>query len=240
MARYLSKSVALLVVLCFAVAGCALPQTAKEHPTATGAAAGGILGGAIGATAGGLIGGDTKSAIIGGVAGAALGALAGGMIGHYSAKRTKSAEETAKAEGYKAPATSGGATSTSGGATSGGAKAVPASATTGQGTVVKLKAIEIEPAEVGPGETVKINFLYALLTPNPNAKTPVEEQRAITFKGEEIGTVTFTKEHTAGTWKTTVPLAMPSQAEPGTYVVSGLVKAGEQEAANSVTFVVKK
>jgi hypothetical protein len=240
MARHL-KTIALIVVCCFtlSLAGCAaLSQTSKEHPTATGAAAGGVLGGAVGATAGGLIGGDAKSAIIGGLAGAAVGAITGAIIGKYMAKKTKSAEETAQAEGYATTGASTGTTKTA--ATSGAAgKTTTAAATKPAGTVVKLKAIEIEPSQVAPGETVKINFIYALLTPDPSAKTTVEESRAVHFKGEEIGTVTFAKQHTAGTWKTTVPIAMPSQAEPGTYVVTGNLKAGPQQTTETATFTVK-
>jgi hypothetical protein len=241
MARLLSRSVALIVILCFtfvSVTSCAIPKVAKEHPTAAGAAAGGVIGGVAGGAAGAAFGG-TKGAIIGAVAGAVVGAVAGGWIGaKYSAKKVKSAEETAKAEGVApvkaaAPAAKPGEVKP--------AAATTAAAEPAKATVVKMKAIEIEPAPVGPGDTVKINFIYALVTPaDPKAKLLVEETRAITYKGEEIGTVTFAKEHENGTWKSTVPLALSSQAEPGTYTVTAKLKAGEEVAADSTTFEVQK
>ena len=103
-----------------------------------------------------------------------------------------------------------------------------------------MKAIEIEPSEIGPGDTIKINFIYALVTPDPKGKLIVEESRSITYKGEEVGTVTFAKEHENGTWKTTVPLALSSQAEPGTYTVTGALKAGSEQATDTKTFLVQK
>ncbi len=247
MARYL-KTVTLIVVLCFgltSVLGCeTLKQRAKEHPTAAGAAAGGVIGGAVGGTIGGLVGGDTKSALIGAAAGALVGGLAGGLIGHYKAKKLKGAEETIKDE------TAQGKMSKAEAASYQAPKAQPASATQPaapapapaepKGTYVRLKTIEIEPSPVGPGDTVKINFIYALLTPDPKGKAMVEESRSILFNGEEVGTVTFAKEHANGTWKSTVPLALPSQAEAGTYTVKGSLKAGEEVAAEQTTFLVQK
>lgn len=250
MARYVSKYVALVVLVCFMAGalGCtALSQTAHEHPTAAGAAAGGVIGGAVGATAGGLIGGNAKSALIGGVAGAVVGAVAGGLFGHYKAQQVAGAQDTAKAEAAhvkakeapskETPKTESGVVSAAATPTPDAPVAEPPKP---QGTYVRLKAIEVEPSEVGPGDTVKINFVYALLTPNPKAKTAVQESRSVTFNGEEIGTVTFTKEHTSGTWKTTVPLAIPSAAEPGSYIIKGQVKAGEVETAETKTFTVQK
>ncbi len=214
MSRYLSRTITLIVVCCFSlatVAGCAMPQVAKEHPTAAGAAAGGLVGGAAGGAIGGVLGG-TKGAIIGAVTGTVAGALAGAAIGHYAAKRALSRDETAQEAKYEAS----------------------------QGNYVRMTAIEIEPSETEPGGTIKINFIYALLTPDPEAKMLVEESRSITYNGEEVGTVTFAKEHTNGTWKTTVPLALPSQAEAGTYMVKGAVKAGSETATDTTTFQVQK
>jgi len=65
-----------LLVSSLGVAGCASARrTAGEHPTATGAVAGGLLG----AAAGALI--DDKSAR-GALIGGAIGAAAGGLVGH--------------------------------------------------------------------------------------------------------------------------------------------------------------
>ncbi len=78
------KLIIVMVVLMFAIAGCAGTQMNK---TQKGALIGTGVGAATGAALGQAIGHNTTSTLIGMAAGAAAGALAGGVIGNYMDKQ---------------------------------------------------------------------------------------------------------------------------------------------------------
>jgi len=167
-----------------------------------------------GATVGATLG-ATAGVLLGGstggrIAGGLIGALVGGAIGHYAYDRTRSADETAKTYNYKSS----------------------------QGTVVSIENAAAAPTKVRSGDTVEIQMTYAVLNPSPSVETDVTEIREITHKGTLVGRPETTVPRTAGTYTSTIPLHLPSNAAPGVYEVKTIVQTPEAKDVRITQFSV--
>ena len=172
---------------------------------------GGLGGAALGAGIGALAtGGDTTAILAGAAAGAVAGWAAVKLV-QYHAEKTRSANEEAKAFGYRAS----------------------------DGTMVKLRGASVSPSHVKPGDAVTLDMDYALLTPSGNDRLPVRELWSLEKDGKTLANVPPKQEdRLAGGWHSRAGINIPKQAQRGTYVVKSRVEAGDSYDEREATFTV--
>ena len=166
------------------------------------------VGAGVGAATGAIAG-----ALIGGstkatVIGVLAGALVGGVIGHYAYDKRKTREETAKTYNYKAS----------------------------YGTMLTIEEASLSPQNVKSGEVVEIKMTYAVLNPSPGAKSTITEIREITYNGEPVGKPETRVERPDGTYTSTVPLRLPSNAKKGQYRVTTTVQSANVKDTKEISF----
>jgi hypothetical protein len=169
-------------------------------------------GAAVGAGVGAATG-TAAGAIFGKSAGAAvigglLGGLVGGVIGHYAYDQPKDGTQTAKDYNYDPS----------------------------QGTVLTIENASAAPQSIHPGDTVDLGLRYALLTPSSGSQYEVTETREIRHNGELLGRPQVRVERSDGTYQSTIPLRLPSNAEPGTYEVTYVVQTPGASDTRQTTF----
>jgi YMGG-like Gly-zipper len=174
-------------------------------------------GAAVGAGTG-AVGGAVVGGILGGrrgaVAGGLLGALAGGLVGNYYDQQEKNLAETRLAHSEYTPA---------------------------KGTRLKIERVRANPTSVAPGDTVEIQLTYAVLTPREDVMVPVHENREILFNGVKVGEAAVDIEREGGTWRSVVPITLPSNARPGNYrVVASVESRGGGKDIEEITFRVHR
>ena len=167
------------------------------------------------AAVGALIGG-----IAGGWEGAAIGALSGAAVGWAAGKVIESQELAARSQtqdqqlyGYAAPADS---------------------------VFVNINSATSSPQIVAPNSTVDVVTDYSLSLPqnSPQAQVTVtgvllkDGVQLMDFKNQPV-----TK--TAGGYTIKLPISIPANAAPGTYVIRHTVSAGTTYDTAESTFVVK-
>jgi FtsP/CotA-like multicopper oxidase with cupredoxin domain len=172
---------------------------------------GAAVGAGAGAAAGGIMGAIIGKGVGAVVVGSLIGALLGGAIGHFAYDQTRTKEQTAKTYNYKPS----------------------------QGRVLTIENALASPATVRPGDTVDLKMTYAVLNPSENAKTKITEIREITYQGDLVGKPEVTVEQTDGTYTTTVPLRLPSNAAKGTYRVKMMVQSDSAKDTRETTFTVQ-
>jgi uncharacterized membrane protein len=174
-----------------------------------GAATGAAVGGATGVLAGAVLG---KSGSKTGTAiiGGLAGALVGGLIGHYAYDQKKTKEETAQKYAYQSS----------------------------MGTVLRIEGVTAMPSVVKPGEKVDLNATYAVLAPTDTDIT-ITETREIRMGGELVGKPEVNVTRRGGTYSSTVPLFLPSDAKPGTYTVMTTIQSEKAKDSKQTSFTVK-
>jgi outer membrane lipoprotein SlyB len=166
--------------------------------------------------------GAAVGAGIGGAAGAALGddnrvlggligALVGGAIGHYAYDQQRSGEETAEVYDYSPD----------------------------QGTRLEIENAAVQPITVEPGQKVDIKMTYAVLNPSEEEQLRVTEIREISHNGEQVGRLEKTVTHSDGTYTSSVPIQLPSDAEQGLYEVKTKIQTPRAQAVELATFSVR-
>lgn len=175
-----------------------------------GAATGAGVGGVAGAVAGAVLAGE-GSRTKGALIGGLAGALLGGVIGNYTIDKKKTAQETSARYGYE-----------------------PAS-----GTVVRIETATATPASLSPGGTANLEATYAVLSPSNDSPVAITEIREVTLNGELVGNPEVTVNHTAGTYKTSVPLILPADAKKGKYRVVTTIKSASGKDSRESSFTVQ-
>jgi hypothetical protein len=111
-----------------------------------------------------------------------------------------------------------------------------------QGTIVKILAYAAEPKVVSPGGAVRINFEFALMS--PNEADEIEVERTFTFPGHKEPQ-TETRTYNPGTWgveskdmEYTIPLESPEG--PQNFSIRIKVKANGLEAAKEACYTVSR
>jgi len=174
-----------------------------------GAATGAAVGGATGAVAGALLGGKGAKTETA-ILGGLAGALVGGLIGHYAYDTKKTKEETAQKYNYQSS----------------------------MGTMVRLEEVSALPATVKPGDKVDLKATYALLE-SADQDINITETREIKVGGELVGKPEVNVVRRGGTYSSTVPLFLPSDAKPGTYSVITTVQTQTAKDSKETSFTVK-
>lgn len=175
-----------------------------------GAATGAGLGGAAGAVAGAVLAGE-GSRTKGALIGGLAGALLGGVIGNYTVDKKKTAQETSAKYAYDPSA----------------------------GTVVRIETATVTPATVSPGGTVNLEATYAVMTASSSSQAAITESREVTLNGELVGNPEVNVNHAAGTYRTTIPLILPSDAKKGKYRVITTIKTAVGKDSRESSFTVQ-
>lgn len=172
-------------------------------------------GAAVGAGAGAATG-AVAGAVIGKGAGAVIlggliGGLVGGMVGTYAYDMPRTREQTAKTYNYQ-----------------------PA-----QGTILTMEGTSVSPQTVSPGNTVNLNSTYAVLTPSSETEVSITETREITHKGGLVGKPEVRVNRTGGTYTSTIPIRLPSDAAKGDYKVITTIQSANAKDSKESRFTVK-
>ncbi len=145
------------------------------------------------------------------IIGGLIGALVGGAIGHYAYDKPRSGPETAETYSYESS----------------------------QGTIVTIEDVTTNPGSIQPGETVDLKVTYAVLTPAEGERIDIMEIRKITHNNELVGNPQVHVKREAGTYASTLPLRLPSDADRGTYLVKTTIKSAKASDVRESRFVVQ-
>ncbi len=175
-----------------------------------GAATGAGIGAATGAVAGALLGHEGAKTEMA-ILGALAGALVGGAIGHYAydAKRTR--DETAQRYSYQSS----------------------------MGTMVRIEDVSTLPNTAKPGDRVDLKTTYAVLGTAPDSDISITESREIRYNNELVGKPEVNVTRRGGTYVSTVPLYLPSNAKQGTYSVLTTIQSQTAKDSRETVFYVK-
>ena len=171
---------------------------------------GAATGAGIGAVTGAIAGVLIGDDTQSAVIGALAGALVGGAIGHYAYDKKKNREETQQTYNYKSD----------------------------YGTVLTLEEVSSIPRNVYPGQTVELKMTYAILNPSPNVQTSITEKRTITYNGTIVGSPEVRVTRADGTYSSSVPLHLSTDAAKGTYVVTSEIRSDNVKDSREFTFMV--
>ncbi|MFZ3138346.1 MAG: hypothetical protein WA126_13265 [Thermodesulfovibrionales bacterium] len=175
-----------------------------------GTATGAGIGAATGVVAGALLGASGAKTEMA-ILGGLLGALAGGLIGHYGYDKKKSKEETAQKYKYNPS----------------------------KGMMVRIEDTSVHPVSAKPGEKIEIRMTYAVLGAPDGAELQITETREIRFKDELYGKPEVKMFREDGTYSSSIPITLPSDAKRGTYKVIMTVKSPNASDSKETTFSVR-
>lgn len=144
------------------------------------------------------------------VLGGLLDALAGGKVGYYADAQKRSKGQTSDLYDFDFS----------------------------RGSMVRIEEASVAPKAVRAGDTVTIRVAYALLG-NSDEDIMVIETREIRYKGKLSGNPEVEIARTWGTYASSIPVTLPSDAKKGVYKVKVHVQAGENSDSKETTFTVK-
>jgi uncharacterized protein YcfJ len=174
-----------------------------------GAAAGVGIGAATGVIAGSLLGGHGAKTEMA-ILGGLAGALVGGAIGHYAVDQKRTAQDTNNRYNYQSSAAS-----------------------------IRIEDTSAYPTDVNAGDKVDLIATYAVLGVPSGSHIDLVEKREITNAGQIVGNPEVTVSRSGGTYTSTVPLFLPSDAKPGMYTVRTTIQAAYTSDTRDSTFYVR-
>jgi len=174
-----------------------------------GAATGAGIGAATGAIAGALLGSKGAKTEMA-VVGGLLGAVAGGAIGHYAYDKKRSQEETVRKYDYKPS----------------------------DGILVRIEDVSVDPPVAKPGDRVDMKMTYAVLGTQAGKEIELAEIREISYEGQLYGKPEVTVKRDDGTFSSSLPLVLPSDAKQGKYTVTMTVKGSSMSDTRQASFQV--
>ncbi len=175
-----------------------------------GAATGAGVGAATGALAGALLGSRGAKTEMA-VVGGLLGALAGGAIGHYAYDQKRTKEETAKRYDYKPS----------------------------EGTLIRIENVSVSPSVAKPGDKVEMKMTYAVLGVPAGQELGITEIREIKYQGEIYGKPQVSVSRVDGTYSSSIPLTLPSDAKKGKYSVVMTVQGPTVSDSRETSFQIQ-
>jgi hypothetical protein len=167
------------------------------------------IGAGVGGASGAVIGG-LAGGTKGAIIGGLVGVLAGGAVGNYMERQDKDRTAAASSTGYQAS----------------------------QGNLVRVDNVEASPSTARSGDTVNLTSTYTVLTPN-NQMMAVQETREVRHDGALVANPTINTQRANGTFTSTVPITLPSNAQRGTYDVTTTVAMGDRTSRSMTTFTVQ-
>jgi hypothetical protein len=173
-------------------------------------------GAGVGAVSGGILGGVIGSMSgrtgEGIVIGALLGGLTGAAIGNAEYHQERSEEAAAQRYSYNYEES--------------------------RRDLLRLEDVTVTPKVVYPGQEINLSATFTLLT-HSGGRREVHEVREIRYEGKLIGKPETTSVRNGGTWASSVPITLPSNAEPGTYVVTTIIETSTMSDTRESTFRVE-
>jgi uncharacterized protein YcfJ len=174
-----------------------------------GAATGAGIGAATGVIAGSLLGAHGAKTEMA-ILGGLAGALVGGAIGHYAVDQKRTAQDTNSRYNYQSSAVS-----------------------------IRIEDTSTYPTDVRAGDQVDLKATYAVLGVPSGSQIDLIEKREITHAGQIVGSPEVTVSRLGGTYTSTVPLFLPSDAKTGTYRVRTTIQATNSSDTRESTFYVR-
>ena len=171
---------------------------------------GAATGAAVGGATGVVAGAVLGKSAKGAIIGGLAGALVGGLIGHYAYDQKKTKEETAQKYAYQSS----------------------------MGTMLRIEGVTAMPSTVKPGDKVDLNVTYAVLAAT-DTDINITETREIKMGSELVGKPEVNVTRRGGTYSSTVPLFLPSDAKPGTYTVVTAIQSQNAKDSKETVFTVK-
>lgn len=175
-----------------------------------GAATGAAVGAATGAIAGAILGKEGHKTEVA-IIGGLLGGLIGGAVGHYAYDVKRTREETAQRYNYQSSS----------------------------GTMIRIEEASAIPNTVQPGDKVELKMTYAVLGVDPHKAIDITEIREIRHEGELVGKPEVNVAHAGGTYSSSIPIFMPSNAKRGRYNVIMTVQAQMAKDSKETNFYVR-
>jgi len=207
----MKNSVLALIVVAALAAGGASGCASQRHAQYTTTGAG--IGAVTGGILGGVIGSMSHRAGEGVVIGSILGGLMGASVGDAQYQQQRSQEEAARVYAYNDEKETR--------------------------DLVRIEEASAEPKVARPGDEVKLSVTYTMLT-RWRSGALVHEVREVRKEGELIGRPEVTISRQGGTWTSTIPIRLQSDAAPGTYVVTTVVETDDAGDVRESTFRVEE
>lgn len=208
------KLVAAAILPVLMIGGCA---TQQGNDQLMGAGAGMVGGAALGCLTGFLAGGNAGGCATGAAIGAAVGAVTGWgavKVSQYQASQVRSVQEDQQVYGLT--------------------KSVNA-------TQIKINKGTSNPKMVKPGDSVLLFTDYSVQLPANMTSTQVSESWILKKDGNVLAELPPQNNlRTAGGWNADATIPIPTNAEPGTYVIEHKVLAGSSYDTDESTFVVSR
>lgn len=203
-----------VLLVTFGLCGCATTpsgQTTWSSPEACIAAhtaGGAVIGALLGAAVGGLTQGK-KGATTGAIAGGVGGGIVGFAVAWGKCFASSSTVQSQQIKDYKETAST--------------IRYQPQ-----KGTTLKIKDYSLNPCVVSPGETVKFNANYYIMTPSSQDISVTETRILKVYDPNqknfiECGNVPETVVVAPGTRRADGQVQIPSNAEPGKYLIAFMV-----------------
>ena len=175
-----------------------------------GAATGAAIGGATGAVAGAIFA-ESGAKTGGAIIGGLAGALIGGLIGHYAYDTKRSREETAQKYNYRSS----------------------------MGAMVRIEDVSVIPSTIKPGDKVDLKVTYAVLESASDKEINVTEIREIKTGAELVGKPEVNISRRGGTYSSTIPVFLSSDAKKGTYTVITTIQTPTAKDSKETFFKVQ-
>lgn len=175
-----------------------------------GAATGAGIGAVTGAAAGAIFAKEGRKTEAA-ILGGLAGALVGGVIGHYAYDTQRTRTETAQRYSYQSS----------------------------MGTMIRIEDVSTVPDTAKPGDKVELKATYAVLGAAPDSDINIAEIREIRHNGELIGRPEVNITRRGGTYTSTVPIFLPSNAKKGTYSVVTTIQSQTAKDSRETFFNVE-
>jgi hypothetical protein len=167
------------------------------------------VGAVTGAILGGILGSFGGNAGQGAVIGSIFGGLTGASIGDANYRQERSEQSAAQVYDYNYE------------------EHVK--------DLLRIEDASCAPKVVRPGDEVSISATYTILTATRRPQM-VHEVREVRFEGKLVAKPEVTVRKAGGTWASSVPIRLPEDAEPGTYVVTMVVETDNAGDTRETTF----
>jgi len=104
--------------------------------------------------------------------------------------------------------------------------------------LVRIEDASSDPRVVHPGEEITLSVTYTVLS-RWRSGTEVHEVREIKKEGDLVGRPEVTVNRQGGTWSSSIPIRLPDDAQPGTYVVTNIIETEDAGDVRESTFRVE-
>jgi hypothetical protein len=215
MSKTLHRKTVIVCVLCLPfLTGCA---TQQGNDQLKGAGAGLLGGAALGCLTGFIASGNSRGCATGAAIGAATGAAVGWgavRLSQYQAEQVRSAQDDQRLYGLSKPVDS---------------------------TQVKIRKGTATPNTVRPGETVRVATDYSVMLPQNMGSAAVSEGWTLKKDGNVLADLPpQSSQRTSGGWSADATIPIPTNAQPGTYVIEHKVQAGTSYDTDDSVFIVSR